>query len=389
MKLTDSVQAEYWHHVADQIEIPIAGKINKSIDIDLLKTLADSIPLDKENIRSFLTQEIQSNTNLVDILRTLIGISDKRMYLELSYCFSKERYNRADKTNILNYSIYDLQKKPLNYFKNLIASDNKQLAQKSLNIIVDYVISRGIDKILYVISKLNSEELKIIVEKLIITKEIQQAEAKRRGHGAEFELAKLINSIGLKMAPEKRYVKPIGLQDPNVDKKTFRLQKKKKGDTWSFDLIIRDVKNDDLAFVQSLIHTSDPGQYGVNKSDETLQIKKDIITHNSSYKTKKELWGIVDGVGFCENKKDTIDKMLNTFDCFIQMKSLYKAALRLHRAGYIKVNAIAFNMNFYSTEEADLMYKKYCTSDIIKLSTNQSVNSDWVGVDGGMAKLFL
>ena len=389
MKLTDSVQAEYWYHVADQREIPIAGKIDKSIDIDLLKTLVESIPFDKEHVHSFLAQEILSNTNLVDILRTLIGISDKRMYLELSYCFSKERYNRADKKNILNYSIYDLQKKPLNYFKNLIANDNKQLAQKSLKIIVDYFISRGIDKILYVISKLDSEELKIIVEKLIITKEIQQAEAKRRGHGAEFELAKFINSIGLKMIPEEKYVKPIGLRDPNVDKKTFQLQKKKKGDTWSFDLIIRDIKNDDLAFVQSLIHTSDPGQYGVNKSDETLQIKKDIMTHNSKYKTKKELWGIVDGVGFCENKKDTIDKMLITFDCFIQMKSLYKAALRLHRAGYIKVNAIAFNMDFYSTKEADLMYKKYCKSDIIKLSNNQSVNSDWVGVDGGMAKLFL
>lgn len=46
--------------------------------------------------------------------------------------------------------------------------------------------------------------------------------------------------------------------------------------------IIKDADGDIRALVQSLIHTSDPGQYGVNKSDETVDIKKFELTGTMS-----------------------------------------------------------------------------------------------------------
>ena len=388
MNLTDTPQSEYWYHVADQVEIPIAGIIDKSIDTKLVKKLADELPENYEKAKAIINTTILFSPDFISTLRTLVGISDKRMYLELSYRFSKEKFNSEDSNNILGYSIYDLNKKPLSFFIKLISNNNKNLARRSLDIISSYLIARGLVKILHAISKVNENELDTIIEKLILTKEVQQAEAKRRGHGAEHQLAVLIHKLGLKMIPDKRHIKAIGFKDQNVDRSNFLESKKIKGKTWSFDLIVKNADLESVAFIQSLIHTSDPGQYGVNKSDETILIKSDLIKHNRTTNSEKELWGIVDGVGFCENKKDTIDKMISEFDCFIQMKTLYKVGLRLHRKKIIQIKAIMFDSSFYTNSEAKLMYDKYALDDI-QLVTHENVNSSWIEVLAGKATLYL
>ena len=119
---------------------------------------------------------------------------------------------------------------------------------------------------------------------------------------------------------------------------TFELSRKINGKTWAFDLIITkdSTTADHIAYVQGLIHTSDPGQYGVNKSDETVIIKEGLNVFNQKHNTTRELWGLVDGVGFAENKTNTIDKMLFQFDTFIQLNTLYKAALKLHEKKHLK-----------------------------------------------------
>lgn len=323
------------------------------------------------------------------MLRTLIGVSDKRMYLELSYAFSKAQFGSDDSENILGYSIYDLQKKTLKYFKGTLSNGNKDLSGASSDLISRYLNDRGLFRVLKAIKKVDRDELEVLVEKLILTKEVQQAEAKRRGHGAEHALAELINKLGLSMEPENRHTKAIGFRDPNVDRVEFQLSKKIKDATWSFDLIIKSpVDNSNHIFVQSLIHTSDPGQYGVNKSDETVLIKNDLNSLNSRKSVSKELWGIVDGVGFCENKKDTIDKMLGVFDCFVQMKTLYKAALRLHEIGFVSIKAIAFDTSFYTQREVEEMYQKYCKEDIENVTYSKAKDS-WLAVDAGRATIFI
>lgn len=368
--VVSSVQNEFWFHVSDQNEIPIAGMITKTLDIKLLIDYLKLIPLSESEIEDFLKLTISKNVEYIDLLRTLIGVSDKRMYLELSYLFSKTRLNEGSDRSICGCTVYNLNKHPLEFFKNLVKSKDADIAHKSLNLITYYFKRKGIFKILNSLRKLSEEEISAIVTSLILTKETQQEEAKRRGHGAEYELAVLLHELGCNLIPKDRHTKAMAGKDPNVDKETFQIRNKDKGTTWSFDTII-EFNNEPNIFIQSLIHTSDPGQYGVNKSDETVQIKRDLVAHNSKYKSNKELWGLVDGVGFSENKKDTIDKMLDEFDCFIQLKSLYKAALRLHQKGLVKVKAIRFDKNFY-TEEIDIkaICEKYSSNDI-KVVTSQ------------------
>ena len=383
--ITKTPQNEFWFHVANQNEIPIAGEIDKSIDIEkLVRLFADfSSKTDKE---SFLFSAIKADIDLVDILRTLVGISDKRIYLELSYLFAKTKSRQSPDKNILQGSFFELNKHPLTYFKKLVNSSNQNLADDSAYLIARYLVDKGLVSIVETMSKLTHQEIENLIEKLVLTKEVQQAEAKRRGHGAEFELAKLLHNLGCDILPKDRYERAIGGRDPNIDLHTFEIMRKEKGKTCSFDLIVTQNEHPRV-FVQSLIHTSDPGQYGVSKSDETVQIKRDLKKYNLESTIKKELWGLVDGVGFCENKKDTIDKMLAEFDCFIQLKTLYKAGLRLHRLGIVKIKAIIFDESVYTLNMAQEIFVKYGSEDIEILSENDYFKGKYV--TAGLAKLIM
>lgn len=383
--IAETPQNEFWFHVADQSEIPIAWEIDKSLD--LWKIAEFFINFSKvSNKEDFLFSAIKSDTDLIDILRTLVGVSDKRMYLEMSYLFAKTKSKTNPDKNILGGTFFELNKHPLSYFKNLIKTSGNSLSEDSANLITNYLINKGLVEIIKTMSRLAPQEIKILIEKLILTKEVQQAEAKRRGHGAEFELAKLIHNLGCKIIPEDRYKKAIGHKDPNVDRNTFEIVKKERDKSWSFDLIVTQ-DGQPLIFVQSLIHTSDPWQYGVNKSDETVKIKADLSTYNTTSSIKKELWWLVDGVGFSENKKDTIDKMLIHFDCFIQLKTLYKAGLRLHKIGAIKVKGIIFDTTVYSPLMIKEIFEKYGSEDIKIYSEKDKI--DWTIISAGLAKLII
>jgi hypothetical protein len=73
--------------------------------------------------------------------------------------------------------------------------------------------------------------------------------------------------------------------------------------------------------------------------------------------------------------------MLTEFDCFIQLKSLYKAALQLHKLGLVQLKAIRFDMRFYTESEAIAMFDKYGSADILCI-TNDYIPTDKVSVGG-------
>ena len=175
--------------------------------------------------------------------------------------------------------------------------------------------------------------------------------------------------------------------DPNVDKGTFLLAARNEETGWSFDIIIKEDDTKLNFFIQGLIHTSDPGQYGVNKSAETVTIKSGLISHNQRNNTNKELWGLVDGVGFIENPENTVFKMLNAFDTFIELKTLYKAGLRLHQLGLVKIKAIKFDMTFYSVSEADAMFEKYGSQNIEKITDNSIPSGK--AIEAGKAWIYI
>src|SRR5262249_26708754 len=135
---------------------------------------------------------------------------------------------------------------------------------------------------------------------------------------------------------------------------------------------------------------SDPGQYGVNKSDETVAVAAQIQAANRSQRKSKpmELWGLVDGIGFSENKADTINKMLGCFDVFVQLNTLYKAPLRLQALWLCRVRAIQFS-DFYSAADVKAIKTKYVPAGVDILSTDQKPDRRWQAIKAGRATVYL
>ena len=367
VKIFDDFRKEYWFHVSNQNEIPIFGHAERSIDSELLYTIAQQMPGYDDDFET-LKQIIALNPDAIDTLRTIVGVTDKRMYLELSYIFNKQRINENSDINLLGESIYLLKKHSVSYFKRMIGNQTNK-GKKVLNAIAKYLEDRGVLSILHVFNKMELEEVSSIVDNLLLPKEIQQEETKRRGHGAEQALAIVLHKLGVSFIPDRRHINPMSQDDQNVDKVTFELAQRDEKKTWSMDLII--TQEEVLrVFVQGLIHSSDPGQYGVNKSGETVSVKAGLTKHNETLTEKKELWGLVDGVGFIENPENTVFKMIQQFDTFVQLKSLYKAGLKLHKLGIVQIKAIRFDMSFYSQQEADDMFELYGSEDIVKITDN-------------------
>ena len=367
MQIFNDFRKEYWYHVSNQNEIPIFGHAEKSIDSELLYTIAQQMQGNADDLET-LKQIISLNVDAIDTLRTIVGVTDKRMYLELSYIFNKHRNNRNSELNILGESVYSLKKHYVSYFKRLIGIPNEK-GKEVLDVVAKYLKDRGILSVLHVLNKMDQEEVSTLVDFLLLPKEIQQEETKKRGHGAEQALALVLHNIGVSFIPDKRHINPMSQDDQNVTKANFELAQRNEASTWSMDLIIKQGQFLRV-FVQGLIHSSDPGQYGVNKSGETVSVKRDLVLHNEMSPIKKELWGLVDGVGFIENPENTIFKMLQQFDTFVQLKSLYKAGLKLHKLGIVKIKAIRFDMDFYTKKEADTMFELYGSDDIIKVTDN-------------------
>ena len=386
---------EYWFNVSDQNEIPIAGDLELAFDFELLSTFLSKYSNTQIQFSDYLTTELEANPSLIYLLRTLVGVSDKRMYLELSYLFSRTPHPRHPNATLCGCPPQKLNKHTLNYFKNIILNSiQREVRTAAAKIVAEYLVNKGLEAIVATFSTISNTKRKPLIEKLIIPKEVQQKEAKRRGHGAEGEAARVCFELGCQIIPTNKHTNPMGAKDPNLDRKTFKVSDKKRGETWSFDLLILDKKSpsrDLRVCMQALIHTSDPGQYGVNKSNETVTIRNDIDKFNLTVPNSKKIsfWGLVDGVGFCENKADTINKMLPCFDTSIQLKSLYKIGLSLHRLGLCSIKGIIFDQSFYSPSIQQEIMNKYGSQNIQLIRSLSEVHSNWIAIEAGKAHLFI
>lgn len=384
-KLKESPENEFWFHVSNQNEIPIAGESMAVFDFPSLRDIVSELPQDDNEAYHFLVQKVLANPEIIKTLRSFVGVTDKRLYLELSYRCGKQ-FLPGTRITVSGDSVYDVVRHPLSFFIGQIEVGD-EASDRMAEIVVDFMFDKNLLPILRTLSQLNDNQIEVIVNNLIVPKELQQQDAKRRGHGAEFELAKFLHEIGCDILPEDRYLTPIGGHDPNVDKDKFEICPKKIEKTLSCDIIILE-NNRPRVLIQSLIHTSDPGQYGVNKSDETIEFKNDLTESNKKYRTQKQLWGLIDGVGFCENKTGTLNKMIRYFDTFVQLKTLYKAALRLHSMGLIKVKAIRFDMSFYDEIQARDMYEMYGSPDI-RLITDANECQGCKEIKAGVAWIYI
>ena len=102
-----------------------------------------------------------------------------------------------------------------------------------------------------------------------------------------------------------------------------------------------------------------------------------------------ELWGILDGVGYSENKAGTINKMLSHFHEHVQMKSTFKIALAMHRLGLRTIRAIRFDSTFYTPASAEQMVERYVPDDVSVAWTDAAVDQIWRPLRAGKAIVYL
>lgn len=369
---------EFWYCVAPQEDLPLYR--GQEISSDSCTRLIDIIEKYKLQAGNALPEIIINNIildnpSVISDIRVLVGVSDKRLYLDLTYLVNI--YCLSTGTRFVPESREHLLKHDTKYFIGLLAYSpmKREFAAEVTN----YFVKRGVVNILDTFASMKKEQIIPIFDNLIAPKEIQQMQAKYRGHGAEQAFAQVVTACGLKIVPENKDTDPMAGYDPNVDLSTMTVVQRNASNEncHSFDLIVKDDDSRIRVLVQSLIHSSDPGQYGVNKSDETIDIQKRIRTYNNKLNPNHQVYllGSVDGVGFCENPSGTIIKMLDTFDDFFQMHTLFKIPIFLQKIGLINnVKGIVFDTQYFDANAIEHFVNTYLVPSGILNLTGQSID---------------
>lgn len=386
-----SKREEYWYNVSPQDSLPIAGS-NEALELEALNILLDELaqsPLEirREIIRNALIKE----PSLFNKFRLFIGISNKRAYLDLSYIFRNSPHPDG-KHSLCGCSKNDLYAHELSFFLNMLKKNknSKEVIACSSEIVTKYLEDKGLNKIISVFAKLSTQERKEIIERVILPHELQQSEAKRRGHGAEAIFASLVESLGCKLLPQGKAINPMGCKDIRLDKNTFEIKSENSESTRSYDMVVSD-KNDSIRIaVIALIHSSDPGEYGVAKAARTIEHKREIERYNKDKPKNKHIYlcALIDGTGFAENKKDTLNIILKEIDWFIQINTLYKIGFLLHDLGMCNLKAFSLDDSFYSLEEKRRILN-YVPQGVKIISKESDVNPNWKRIRAGKGMLFL
>ncbi len=389
----DTREDEYWTHVSAQEELPVAGEIAPVRPPERLDRVVEALPDDPAEavMQTVVADELVRDPRILDDLRLLVSVSDKRCYLDLSYLFSRAFDPTRPGKTLCGCPPQSLKRHQLSFFRNLLSRAGKEpdRARAAAAIISRYlVVTKGLSPILKVYGRLGVRERDAIVKSLVLPGESQQREAKRRGHGVEGALAELVGAVGCAVVPTDKAENPMGSTDPNVDPETFKVVSRDADRTLSFDLLILDSRSEVRVCVQSLVQSSDPGQFGVEKAKDTRNARSAVDSFDQAHggDGRVELWGLLDGVGYSENKNGTINRLLGDVHEFIQLKTLYKAALALHRLGLARIAAIEFDPGFYRAETMAAM-GRYVPGDVAIVAPGDEV--DRRPVPAGCATIYL
>lgn len=369
---------EFWYCVAPQEDLPLYK--GQEISSDSCARLIDIVEKYKKlketaSPEIIINNLILQNPSVISDIRVLVGVSDKRLYLDLTY--KAHIYYSDDFSRLVSEPRENLLKHDTKYFIKLLKTSpmKKELAAE----ITKYFIEKGLIDILNTFSTITIEQIIPIFNNLIAPKEIQQMQAKYRGHGAEQAFAKIITACGLKIIPEHKDTDPMAGYDPNVDLSTMTIVQRNinNENCHSFDLIVNDNNSRIRVLIQSLIHSSDPGQYGVNKSDETIAVQKRIRLYNNKINPDYQVYllGSVDGVGFSENPNGTILKMLDAFDDFFQIHTLFKIPVFFQKIGIIdNIKGIVFDTEYFGADIICHFVNSYLIPAGIQNMTGQNID---------------
>lgn len=385
-----SKEDEFWYNVSQQDQLPLAGTIDLEMDVDRILSVFKGLNkvTTPEGAAEYLARQLQLHHSLFGDLRQFLGISDKRAYLELSYISSRAPHPTED-YSLCGCHPWTLARHPMNFFLRLLdGAKGPQVQHACAEMLSEYLLARGLWEAANGFSTAEADLLKLIYTRLIIPKEYQQKAAKRRGHGCEAALASVLEECGVQIVPADKATNPMGANDPHLNLDTMSEANRVAGQTHAFDILIMHGDRIVVA-IQSLIHTSDPGQYGVDKSNETVHIYQKFQQWRAANQAAPiELWGLLDGVGFSENKPDTINKLIRNFDYFLQIRTIYKAPLRLHEIGVLSVKAIQFS-DYYDDGDVESITDLYVPNGVRVIEAPADIDPQWRRVQAGEAEIYL
>lgn len=332
---------------------------------------------------------IMENPQLANELRLVLSLSDKRFYLDLSYLLSRKLLPGDESGGTVCGCLpHQMKKHNTSTILNMVQNGSTWRRRSAAEVIANYLSGRGLLIVLDLYFGLDHAQRKAVNNLWLAPHDVQQNETKRRGHGAEAEIAIAFNDVGIGVIPESKATDPMGSPDPNISLDKFQIVPRRQGETVSSDIAVLDDEGKLQVIIMGLVQSSDPGQFGVDKAATNTVIRQKLDDFRNSTGSTLELWGIIDGIGYAENPNGTVNRMLDAFDLVIQHNSAYKAIFRAHQLGLCKVDAVLYDADFYSDMCAEQMHQKY-GGKIRRIKSSDEIKTNNKAVRAGRATLWL
>jgi hypothetical protein len=381
---------EFFRHVYNPLTDPVfrAGSaMHDSLNFDLLDELIETLyrvggqqsfgdysehdqPISRVEV---LQRELIDDSELLDMLRLLVGKTETQISLDLSLLFWKTD-SPIDDPSLCGCEMGNMTAHSYSYFKNYLNGRRRDTAEvnKSAEVVASYLEGVGVLDVLEDFSELSLSGRRDIITKAIVPHDGRQSRAKRQGHGAEAEIARVVEATGANSLPQNKIANPMA---GDVE---FEGQ--------SYDLIVEDTNGNVRVCIIGLFHTSNPGQYGVSKTAETEGYLYDIESYNErvSGESDCELWSFCDGAGFAMNNTALRNVLDNVHD-WIQIKSLWKLPLSLAERGMVDIQAVQFS-DFYTDDEVQKLDNNIENVDVITSSSTPPRSNE---IEAGEAKFFI
>ena len=113
-----------------------------------------------------------------------------------------------------------------------------------------------------------------------------------------------------------------------------------------------------------------------------------IDDYNSKNKKNIILCALADGKGFSMSTSN-LDAIIDNVDDVIQINTVYKIGLILHKKKLCNIKAIELDSEFYSIEEMKKIKKKYIPNDVKIITSDQEIDSTWKKIPAGKAILYI
>jgi hypothetical protein len=305
--------------------------------------------------KTLLTQSLLADDQTFDHLRRILALTKTRVKLDLS--------RETRESGVCGCSSYELKLHGYESLRNKLTADwgvSPEDAVAYAETYADYYVdTMDAVEVLDTLASFDDEDIRTLVDRIVLPNERRQQAAKLRGHEAERKVAKPLLDAGVTVLPEDKRVNPRS-GDIQLTVDGYEQVDSGHGDTVdSYDLLVRDDSTHVIGIV-GMVHTSILGQYGSDKADTVERRANNVERYNEEEDANMELWALVDGAGFTEN--DYLEDVYKHVDGFFQIQTAFKLWVRLHQRDLVEIEAINFDDDVYDDDE--LAHLREWASDV-------------------------